>query len=519
MQAKPLRKTLSLCIAAAALTLGMSASSAFAAEAPMIHVGEDTVTLPRQLSPLEQKAFYALVYGYPKVYFETLYEIRTNVEAPIADPNHLRAPPNQFVHNGSQMTRDNKNGMAPNSDTLYSEAFFDVSKEPMVWHMPAWEGHYYVCPLHNTVADNISLGSRTNGGHGIDYLITGPNWIGRVPKGLQRVSVDSDHLWTVCRIEQDYDEASVAAAQSFQHGLHIVPLSAWEKEKATGEKYVAPKGIVNPEAEPQMGRPMFKVIADRGVVNFFERLVADMKVQPPSTDDVEAVAILKEFGVEEGKPFDWSSLSAGKQAALTAVWPLLQPTLHSSLASIAAQGAQNNGWPNAINVGRYGMHYLGRATAAEFGFSGNMKEDNMQGINARDAEGQPLNGEHNYVIHFAPGKTPPVDGFWSYTTYEKGTWNIALPEGRNPIGNHDKTNPLYFNADGSVDILLQAHEPTDENMKHNWLPTPAGKDFVVYFRSYGPHPDMYVMNSANWQPKWTQAKIQRVDSTVAQARN
>lgn len=518
MQAMPLRKTLSLCIATI-LTLGVAASSAFANQTSTMRIGEDTVTLPRQLSPLEQKAFYALVYGYPKVYFETLFELRTNMEAPSTNPNHLFAPVNQFVHSTSQMTRENKNGMAPNSDTMYSAAFFDVSKEPVVWQMPAWQGNYYVCPLHNTVADNISLGSRTNGGHKVDYLITGPNWFGKVPQGMQRVSVDSDHLWTVCRIRQDFDKDSIAAAKSFQSGLRIVPLSAWETEKTTGQKYIAPKGIVNPDVESQMGRPMFQVVAERGVVNFLERLLDSMKIQPPSTDDVEAVAILKTFGVEQGKPFDWSALSAEKQAALNAVWPLLQPTLHASLASSAAQGANNNGWPSAINVGRYGLHYLGRATAAEFGFSGNMKEDNMQGINGRDAQGKPLNGDHNYVIHFDAGKTPKVEGFWSYTTYEKDTWNIALPEGRNPIGDHDKTNPLYFNADGSLDILLQAQAPADENLKRNWLPTPAGKDFVVYFRSYGPHPDMYVLNSANWQPKWTQAKIQRVDATVAQQQN
>ncbi len=68
----------------------------------------------------------------------------------------------------------------------------------------------------------------------------------------------------------------------------------------------------------------------------------------------------------------------------------------------------------------------------------------MQSIVARDDRGEQLNGAHDYVLHFAAGKTPQVEGFWSYTAYEKRNWNISLPAGRNPIGNHDKGNPLHY---------------------------------------------------------------------------
>lgn len=495
---------------AVAMTVSFAANAAVEASAasqPTMRVGDDTLVLPKALSALEQNAMYALVYGYPKVYFDTIYQIFTNIEAPSTDPNFLFAPVNQFSHATRQQTRENTNGMAPNSDTLYSSAFFDVSKEPVVWHVPAWAGNFYVCPLHNTVADNISIGTRTNGAQATDYLITGPHWVGEVPVGMQRVQVDSDRLWTVCRIRQDFDKASIASANQFQQGMRITPLSAW------GKAYTPPAGKVDTSLLPAMTQNMSELIAQRGVQDFLTRLSAMLSIQPPTPEDNEAVAMLKMFGVVQGQPFNWDALSADKQKALEDIWPTLRPTLRKSLANKDHDWVMVNGWPWSVRTGRYAQHYLNRATSAELGFSGNMKEDNMQSVNSRDSKGQPLQGDKHYVIHFAPGQTPPVEGFWSYTTYDKSTWDIALPEGRNPVGNHDKTNPLHYNADGSVDIYVQSQAPSDPQHLSNWLPTPAGKEFIVYMRMYGPHPSTYILNSANQQPDWTPPALQPVSGS------
>ncbi len=334
---------LSLAWLATCATAAAVADPALAPPA-MIHFGDDALPLPKPLTALEQKALQVLVYAYPKVYFDVIYHIFTNVETPSTDPNFIYAPVNQFSHAKRQQTSENKQGMAPNSDTLYSSAFFDVSQEPVVWHMPAWAGHYYVCPLHNTVADNISLGTRSNGNYAVDYLITGPHWFGKVPAGVQRVQVDSDRLWTVCRIRQDFDDASIASANAFQSSMQITPLSAWLAQKG-GKTYVSPKGKVDPALLDDMKRPMFQIVENLGVRKYLERLVPMLSINTPTTDDREAVLLLKEFGVEEGKPFDWDALTSERQQALISVWPTLRPMLHAALATPAAQGAVVNGWP------------------------------------------------------------------------------------------------------------------------------------------------------------------------------
>jgi hypothetical protein len=59
-----------------------------------MRLGDDVVTLPRVLTPLEQQSMYALVYGYPRVYFDVVCHLFSNVE----QPTQYFAPVNQFGH-------------------------------------------------------------------------------------------------------------------------------------------------------------------------------------------------------------------------------------------------------------------------------------------------------------------------------------------------------------------------------------------------------------------------------------
>jgi hypothetical protein len=476
---------------AAALTIGVAAQ---AQDVQVLHFGDDSIEAAAPVSPLVEQALQAYVYGYTPVYFDSSMKTYTNVIKPSENPNQMWAPLNQFFHGRRQQTAENTMGVAPNSDTLYTMAYLDVSKEPIIWHLPAWAGHYYVCPIHNQWADNISVGNRTNPGPiEVDYAVTGKDWHGTLPPGVRRIQMDSDHAMILCRIRQDFDPASLASAHQFQDGMALTPISKWKR----GQHYTSPAGKVDPAISPWMLSTVPKQIMAMDPQTFYGRMAAVLAINPPAQEDSEAVATLKSFGIVQGQPFDFAALPTNKQDALKQALVLGPPMLRRALGNL---GPRVNGWPYALVVGRYQEHYLKRAAAAQFGFSGNMMEDNMQSINLRDAKGVQLNGDHRYTIHFAPGKTPPVDGFWSFTVYTAGTYDIFAPKGRNPVGNHDKTNPLHFNADGSLDIYVQPEPTGDAAKDHNWLATPKGVDFMVYFRTYGPHPEVYSFNSATGQP-------------------
>ena len=94
-----------------------------------------------------------------------------------------------------------------------------------------------------------------------------------------------------------------------------------------------------------------------------------------------------------------------------------------------------------------------------------------------------MNGNHCYQIHFDAGKTPPVDVFWSLIMYNERGFLIDNPINRYALGDRD---PMEFNADGSLDILIQHEKP--DTKSSNWLPAPADA-FAVTLRPYLPKAD------------------------------
>jgi hypothetical protein len=65
---------------------------------------------------------------------------------------------------------------------------------------------------------------------------------------------------------------------------------------------------------------------------------------------------------------------------------------------------------------------------------------------------------------------------------------VANPIDRYSIG--DRTPGLHTAEDGSLTIVLQHDEPSDEAERANWLPTSAG-DFRPILRMYEPQPALF----------------------------
>jgi hypothetical protein len=70
---------------------------------------------------------------------------------------------------------------------------------------------------------------------------------------------------------------------------------------------------------------------------------------------------------------------------------------------------------------------------------------------------------------------PPVNGFWSLTMYDGDRFFVPNPLDRYTLSQRDE---LVANADGSVDIFLQAVSP-GKDKEANWLPAPKGIQCLV----------------------------------------
>src|SRR5262249_39891192 len=124
---------------------------------------------------------------------------------------------------------DFKGVVRSNFDTLYSSAWLDITKEPMVVSVPDTGGRYYLLPMLDMWTDVFaSPGWRTTGTQAGNFLIAPPSWQGTVPSDLGRIDAPTPLMWIIGRTKTDgppdYD-----AVHKIQAGYKVTPLSQWGK--------------------------------------------------------------------------------------------------------------------------------------------------------------------------------------------------------------------------------------------------------------------------------------------------
>src|ERR1700677_1336764 len=134
----------------------------------------------------------AVIYGLPLVLMDLTQRSLTNVPAPHA----IAAPMNQFANAPAFPSASFKQVVRANVDTLYSSAFLDLSKEPVVLSLPDTHGRYHLLPLFDGWTDVFaSPGTRTTGDGAGSFLIAGPDWTGTPPAGMQVLRAPTNMVW------------------------------------------------------------------------------------------------------------------------------------------------------------------------------------------------------------------------------------------------------------------------------------------------------------------------------------
>jgi hypothetical protein len=117
-----------------------------------------------KLTPEKAKslAYDVYNYAYPLVLMDLTMRQTTNV--PNATTISGRVPLNQFAHFLTYPKTDAKDVDRFNFDTLYSFAWVDLSRGPVVLTVPETSGRFYLVPTLDMWSDVFSsLGSRTTG--------------------------------------------------------------------------------------------------------------------------------------------------------------------------------------------------------------------------------------------------------------------------------------------------------------------------------------------------------------------
>lgn len=424
----------------------------------------------------------AYLYGTPMVAsYQTLYAFNLDKTNP-----QYKGPPNTIINIARVFTPEDTAFVTPNSDTPYSFAMLDLRAEPVVISVPPMEKRrYFVLQLMDLYTYNFAyIGSRETGNGGGHFLVAGPRWQGKTPKGITRVIKSETELVNLVGRTQLFNPADLDNVKRIQARYKVQPLSAYTRTAPPPAP--APIDWIAPVPPHEM----------RTSLEFYHQLAFLLQFAPTHPTEKWLRERLASIGIKPGQPYPVDKLDPRLRRAL-------QEGMHTAQNDIDKNRAALAGKTDTLFGDRAKLKndYLSRATGTQIGIGANSREEALYPVLEKDSRGQELDGRYAYTMRFAPRSLPPVNAFWSMTLYR-------LPEqllAPNPLGryliNSSMLPLLKKDADGGVTIHIQAQSP-GKGRESNWLPAPDGP-FMVTMRYYWPKPALL-------DGKWVTPEIERV---------
>ncbi|CAB1369524.1 DUF1254 domain-containing protein [Denitratisoma oestradiolicum] len=413
----------------------------------------------------------AFIYGYPII---TFAELRAQ---PLPGGQSMV---NRYFHTRHLADPGQKYGGSPNRETAYSLAFADVSREPVVLTVPPNpRQRYYSLQLCDMYSDTIGyIGLRATHNIPGDYLLAGPGWKGKAPKGMQKV-IRSWTPWVAVfgRTYTDGTEDDLPRMSAFQDGYRITPLRGYRRNTSLAKSHAASQ--VTSKADP---------------LSAFKTMNAAMKENPPPPGHAALMQQFALVGLGPAAKQDIEQLDPaiqrGLRRAIVDGRALLARVAKAGGSIVGATQVRNGWFYGPSNWGRMAASgdFLGRAGTQVF--SGIVEHQIEESVKLRtfvDAESKPLSGDHRYVVHFRKEEIPVAHAFWSVTLYDENFNLVPNEAGRYGFG--DKVPGLKYGTDGSLTIYIQPDRPEGEKAA-NWLPSPRDKDFNLFLRAYFPGPGL-----------------------------
>ena len=427
-------------------------------------------------------------YGVPLMSMDRVYRGSISVNVP---DGRGAGPVNEFSTFRKLADAKDRYAVGPNNDTLYSDAWLDMSRGPVVVHLDPSPKRFRYLEFLSPYEENFAnVGSSAKALKGTDFLVTPPGWNGHVPAGDRRIRSPYDRAWVVGRTFVR-DSSDLAGAKKVARTFRITPRPRPPKHKDTTVEHATTPGT-QPGEDP---------------LTFFDALNVQLaRFRPPAADQ-PILDTIKELGIGPGlsKVSTSTTLSDAQKAGLAAAVTGAEDRLKARFANLLLSGFdKHNGWLVFTAGGHYGTDYATRALIDRFGFGSPTPDIAIYPLAATDRNRAPLTGAKRYVVHFdAKDAHPPARDFWSLTIY--GTDLFFVP---NPINRYllnDRSN-LVRNADGSLDIYVQPDAPASAQQKRNWLPSPqpdaADPGFRLIVRLYGLSDPVLkgIEDGSGWEP-------------------
>lgn len=355
----------------------------------------------------------------------------------------------------------------PNNVSIDAYAAADLTNEPVVLRVPPVnEKRWYIVQIGDYYDQVVYNVGGSKGAEPGLFLITGPDYHGSVPAGMNQIKVRTRLAVVANRVFVN-GEADLPDARAVQQGVNLLPLSVFQKQ---GLRFEVP-------SQYDYGRFIFKASAPEPL-RIFDEIGFGMKAFLSSSDDFSDpdVGAAHQIGLSVAKGFEWEGLNEPTKRGLVRAAMTAQAIIDNTYAN-AAEIA--NGWRYTMGGGRAGFNYAMRAAFSANLTGANVPEEILYPNTRVDDKGAPLTGADRYVLHFDKNKLPPVSVFWNLNMFDDKEFFIENDFKRYSIGS--TTDGLKTDPDGSITILIQNERPKDTS---NWLPAPTGP-FNLTMRLYG----------------------------------
>jgi hypothetical protein len=376
---------------------------------------------------------------------------------------------------------DQKFVTCPNQDTIYGAGYMSLDKQPVVVQVPDFGDRFFTFQIVDHRTDSFASIGKQYGTKPGFYLLVGPNWSGTAPTGINAVFKSSTDLAAIFpRVFHDDTPEDKTAVQNVLKQIMVYPLTEFDGQMKTKDwskvpSFPAPAGAGKGETQ--------WVVPEK----FFDQLPEVLQTVPPLPGEEAMYGTFK--SVLDAAAKDPQIKTALTQTAVTAEQELIKPLFdfHNNGRPVG------NGWTSPPNGARWGTDYLSRTATAKSNMYDNAPNETRYIYTDFDREGRRLSGANRYTVTFAAGQTPPVNGFWSLTVYNKE--HFFQPNKLNRFSLGTKSKSMKQNADGSLMLYFQNASPGADK-ETNWVPTPVD-EFSLYIRSYWPKE---AIMSGSWTP-------------------
>ena len=334
-------------------------------------------------------ATLAYIWGYPLITMQRSFDYFTNPDT-IAKGITFSGPVNEIAFSRELVNASSRDAVTPNADTLYGQAWLDLTKEPVVLKVPPIEPDRYSTFqfLDAYTNDYTYLGTRATNSEGGTYLIAGPNWQGTVPDGMTKIWAPTDLNWVFNRILVK-GPSDISNVNAIQDQIKVMPLSVYlsnSTSTSTGTSSgTTTTTMTNSSSTEVPIKPTPPFIPTTGI-KIYDEIGAAMIGNPLNPPDPDLVKKIASIGVGPGKAPSTQANDTVKSALQTGITEG-EKMISAQVANI---GGVVNGWSVNAGMGIYGTDYLFRAAVTKAGFGANIGQEAVYPISFADSQGKTL---------------------------------------------------------------------------------------------------------------------------------